>query len=112
MLLLILMHRLCLLLWAHLNAQLRLRVGGSLRCLLWGGRVLLHKCHVTLPDLNKLLLNHFFLCLILGKLLLHASENLRVSLQVADCLVSLELILLCLIGQPAHVRLELLVLNA
>ena len=73
---------------------------------------MLHECHVTLPDLNKLLLDQFFLSLILGKLLLHASENLRVSLQVADCLVSLKLILFCLVGQPAHVRLELIVLYA
>ena len=84
-----LLHRLSLLLGTNLYAQLWLRVRVYLWCLLWSRRVLLHKCHVALPDLNKLFLNKFFLSLVFRKSLLHASEYLSVGLQVTNRLVSL-----------------------
>jgi len=74
--------------------------------------VLPHVRHVALLDFNELLFHNFFLSLHLSEFLLHASKDLSVRLQVTDRFIGLHLVLLSLIGKPAHIRLELLVLDA
>lgn len=73
--------------------------------------MLIHKRHEALLDLDEFLLRQLLLSLNFSQFLLHASQDLRVSLQVTDCLIRLQFVLLGLIGQPAHVLLQLLIFS-
>ena len=72
--------------------------------------MLLHESHKALFDFEKFFLDELFLRLNFSKLFLHAAQDLRVSLQVTDGFVRLQLVLLCLVCKPAHVLLQLRVL--
>ena len=72
--------------------------------------MLVHERHEALLDLLQLFQGKLFLSLYFRQLLLHASKDLCVSLKVAQSLVRLKFVLLCLVCKPGHILLELFVL--
>ena len=72
--------------------------------------MLVHERHEALFDLLQLFQGKLFLSLYFRKLFLHASKDLSIGLKIAQGLVRLEFVLLCLVCKPGHILLELLVL--
>ena len=72
--------------------------------------MLVHERHEALLDLLQLFQGNLFLSLYFRKLFLHASKDLSIGLKIAQGLVRLEFVLLCLVCKPGHILLELFVL--